>query len=560
MKQYSPEQFDYCRPTSFHLSYGWTSSVGITIAVAVAYFLAARLSLYLLTEPDGVAVFWPAAGVSAGALICLGRAARLPVLAGTMAATIAANLMGDRNIWSAIVFAFFNAGEAALVSVLIERYFGAPFNLDKPRNVVGLLIAASVATAISGIGGTAGFELFHYSSAPLVTIWHHWFASDALGIVTVAPLLIGLAQAVRDPPPRSEIFEGVVALTLLTVVSGLVVLLPRELWVAVVPTASLFPLLLWVTARCSPVFAGAAVFIITLTLVWTTTFGIGILGDPSLPIDQRILCAQAGILTASLCALILAALFTERKSHEASLARTNIMLERERDNKLMNVQAATATMAHEVKQPLAVISLKGEAAQRLLNNAPPDIEQVRLALVSIVDNTHRAGQIVNSTRALLGRTKKGQDAIHVNKLALQVLDLLQEQLKAQDVLVRVELTTGLPLIMGDHSQLQEVVINLLQNAIEAMSAVKKGHKLLRLRTKRHGERSVVVEVEDTGPGIDPTGLNSIFDAFFTTKPKGMGLGLAISRMIVERHGGRLAVASDGTNGALFQAILPTHEP
>jgi signal transduction histidine kinase len=226
----------------------------------------------------------------------------------------------------------------------------------------------------------------------------------------------------------------------------------------------------------------------------------------------------------------------------------------------MNVQAATATMAHEVKQPLAVISLKGEAAQRLLNNAPPDIEQVRLALVSIVDNTHRAGQIVNSTRALLGRTKKGQDAIHVNKLALQVLDLLQEQLKAQDVLVRVELTTGLPLIMGDHSQLQEVVINLLQNAIEAMSAVKKGHKLLRLRTKRHGERSVVVEVEDTGPGIDPTGLNSIFDAFFTTKPKGMGLGLAISRMIVERHGGRLAVASDGTNGALFQAILPTHEP
>src|SRR6185312_15456331 len=138
-----------------------------TIAVAVAYFLAARLSLYLLTEPDGVAVFWPAAGVSAGALICLGRAARLPVLAGTMAATIAANLMGDRNIWSAIVFAFFNAGEAALVSVLIERYFGAPFNLDKPRNVVGLLIAASVATAISGIGGTAGFELFHYSSAPL---------------------------------------------------------------------------------------------------------------------------------------------------------------------------------------------------------------------------------------------------------------------------------------------------------------------------------------------------------------------------------------------------------
>ena len=111
--------------------------------------------------------------------------------------------------------------------------------------------------------------------------------------------------------------------------------------------------------------------------------------------------------------------------------------------------------------------------------------------------------------------------------------------------------------MGDHSQLQEVVINLLQNAIEAMSAVEKGHKLLRLRTKRHREHSVVVEVEDSGPGIDPAGLNSIFDAFFTTKSQGMGLGLAISRMIIERHGGRLSAASDGTNGALFQVVLPS---
>src|SRR6516165_10805624 len=125
----------------------------LAVAVGIAYFLSARLSLFLLTEPDGVAVFWPAAGVSAGVLICLGSRVRLPVIAGTMAATIAANVLGDRNIWSATVFALFNAGEAVLVAALIESYFGAPFSLDKPRNVVGLLIAAIVATAISGIGG-----------------------------------------------------------------------------------------------------------------------------------------------------------------------------------------------------------------------------------------------------------------------------------------------------------------------------------------------------------------------------------------------------------------------
>ena len=433
------------------------------------------------------------------------------------------------------------------------------FNLDKPRNVFGLLAATIIGTAISGIGGTIGFELFHSSPAPVLTIWHHWFASDALGIITVAPLVIGLFQAVRDPPPRSEVFEGAVVLAILAFASGLVVLLPRELWVAVVPTALLFPLLLWVTARCRPVFAAGAGFIVALTVVSTTTFGIGILGDPNLPIMQRVLCAQAGLLTASLCALVLAALFAERKSNEARLAHTNIMLERERDNKLMNVQAATATMAHEVKQPLTVISLKGEAAQRLLKHAQPDLEKVRSALVSIVANSHRAGQLLNSTRSLFERTGKGYDSLDVNKISLQVLRLLRDELKAHGVMTQVDLAADLPFVVGHKGQLQEVVINLFQNAIEAMGPVKDGPRMLQLRTKHHGDDAVGIEIKDSGPGIDPADLNSIFDAFFTTKSHGMGLGLAICRMIIERHGGRLSASSDGTNGTLFEVILPTRE-
>ncbi len=559
MTQYSLGQVGDRQSASLILSGGWIYSLVITIALAIAYFLAARLSLLFLTEPDGVAVFWPAAGVSAGALISLGSRARLPVIAGTMAATVAANLLGDRNISSAVAFALCNAGEAVLVAALIERHFGASFSLDKPRNIFGLLAATIVGAAISGIGGTMGFEFFHSSPAPALTIWQHWFASDALGIITVAPLLIGLAQAVRDPPPGSEVFEGAVVLAILTFASGLIVLLPRELWVTVVPTALLFPLLLWVTARCRPVFAAAAAFIVALTVVSTTTFGIGILGDPNLPIMQRVLCAQAGLLTASLCALVLAALFAERRSNEAYLAHSNIMLERERDNKLMNVQAATATMAHEVKQPLTVISLKGQAAQQLLKHAHPDLEKVRLALVSIVANSHRASQLLNNTRALFANADKGHDSIDINKIALQVLRLLREQLKAHGVMTRAEFASDLPLVVGHKGQLQEVVINLCQNAIEALRAIEDGPRMLQLRTKRHGDDAIVVEVEDSGPGIDPADLNSIFDAFFTTKSDGMGLGLAICRMIIERHGGRLSASSDGTNGSLFQVILPTRE-
>src|SRR6266446_5889294 len=298
----------------------WVSAIGLAVAVGIAYFLAARLSLSLLTKSDGVAVFWPASGVAAGALIAIGPGARWPVAIGAMAATIVANLLGDRTFAGAITFALCNAGEAILAAGLIERQFGSDFSLDRLRHVLGLLAAAVLGAAVSGVGGVLGFKLFHGSTAPSLTIWQHWFASDALGMVTVAPLLIGLAAAARDPPPQSEVIEGALALVAITVMSALVIFLPRESWATAVPIALLFPLLLWLAARCRPAFAAAAAFIVALTIVWTTTFGIGYFGDPDLPIADRILGAQAGILTTSLCAFVLAALFAERRRHEAALS------------------------------------------------------------------------------------------------------------------------------------------------------------------------------------------------------------------------------------------------
>jgi PAS domain S-box-containing protein len=305
----------------------WVGAIGLAVAVGAAYFLAARMSLVLLTKPDGVAVFWPAAGVAAGVLIALGPSARWPVAAGAMAATIVANLLGDRTLPGAIVFALCNAGEALLAAGLISHYFGPVFSLGRLRDVMGLLGAAIVATAVSGVGGTIGYLLFHPSSTPALTTWQHWFASDALGIVTVAPLLIGVASALRDPPPRAELIEGSLALVAAAVMALLVIMLPREPWATVVPIALLFPLLLWLAARCRPVFDAAAAFIVSLTIVWTTTFGFGVFGDPNVPIADRILGAQAGILAVSLCAFVLAALFAERRQHEAVLMESEARLQ-----------------------------------------------------------------------------------------------------------------------------------------------------------------------------------------------------------------------------------------
>jgi PAS domain S-box-containing protein len=300
---------------------------GLAVVVGIAYFLAARLSLLLLTKPEGVAVFWPAAGVSAGTLIALGRAARWPVAAGTMVATIVANLMGDRNIWSATAFALCNAGEAILAAGLIQHYFGSNFNLDRLRHVLGLLGAATIATAASGVGGTLAYIFLQSPTAPILTTWYHWFASDGLGIITVAPLVIGLASAARQPPPRSEVLEGSAALAVVAAMTGIVISLPPEPWKTVVPVALLFPLLLWLAARCRPVFASAAAFIVTVAIVWAITFGIGHFGNLGLSIDDRILGAQASILGVALCAYVLAALFAERREHAAVVEESEARLQ-----------------------------------------------------------------------------------------------------------------------------------------------------------------------------------------------------------------------------------------
>ncbi|SDR64300.1 PAS domain S-box-containing protein [Rhizobiales bacterium GAS113] len=345
------------QPTATDPTSRWVGSIGLAVAVGISYFLAARLSLALLTKPDGVAVFWPAAGVSAGALIALGPGARLPVAVGAMVATIVANLLGDRTLLAAIIFALCNAGEALLTASLIERQFGSGFGLDRLRHVLGFLAAAIVATAVSGIGGTVGFKYFHGSTGPILTTWQHWFASDALGIVTVAPLLIGLASAARELPPRNEIIEGVMALVMLSVMSGLVIVLPREPWATVAPIALLFPLLLWLAARCRPAFAAAAAFIVALTIVWTTTFGIGYFGDPALSMADRVLGAQAGILATSLCAFVLAALFAERRQNEAALM--------EGEARLQEALTAGAVTAFEWDPRIGSSRRSGNAAQIL---------------------------------------------------------------------------------------------------------------------------------------------------------------------------------------------------
>ena len=318
--------------------------VGITVAVGVVYFLAARLSLLLLT-PTGVAVFWPAAGISSGILIALGHPARWPVAIGVIAADICA-LTGDRSVLSSGIFTLSAAGEPLLIAWIIERSIGSNFNLGRLRHVLVFVVATIVGTAVSGIGGTLGYKLGYTPDESAWTAWRQWVASDAIGVIAVAPLIIGVVAALRTPPSRRELLEGAVALAGVAAIAGMAIfLVPADWWEKTVPVVLLFPVLLWVAARCRPVFAAAAVFIVSFIVIATVTLGVGNYGDNYPSIDDDIMSAQITIVGTALCALILSSLFAERREYEE---RQKILMA-ELDHRVKNVLARVAAVAESTR-------------------------------------------------------------------------------------------------------------------------------------------------------------------------------------------------------------------
>jgi signal transduction histidine kinase len=253
--------------------------------------------------------------------------------------------------------------------------------------------------------------------------------------------------------------------------------------------------------------------------------------------------------------VVLVILLAEMTRLYALLARSNVMLRHEQNNKLMSLEALAASISHEVRQPLTGISASGSALLRFVEGSPPKLDKMRSAAERIIAAAHRASQILDDIRDLFGSVERAQSPVDMNDLAVKALRALDSELKSHNVATRIQLASRLPPIMGHSGQLEEVIVNLIQNAVDAMDSVDNDRRVLRVRTEHKGD-AISVAIEDTGPGIDPKNSDNIFDAFFTTKPHGMGLGLAICRMIIERHKGQLAVSSANPHGALFRVMLP----
>jgi signal transduction histidine kinase len=545
------------RPRSTIADQDWWPTVRKVIALTIFYFLITWLSWGLTREPyRQAAFFWPPTGFAAAAMIALGRPTRWLFVSGVAIANIIAHVTFiNSSAGEIFTFAIGNVAEPLITAKLVEHHFGMNFSLGRTRDLLGLFAAAFAGIIVSVTWYAMAYKLMMPKEDSL-TVWRDFFLGHVLGFVTIAPLVIGLFAALRDPPSGRELFEGVLGLIAVILLTVIIAFLPPAHWDTVTPVALLLPILVWLAARCRPVFAAAAAFTLSMSIVWMTIFQVGHFGHAGLSISDRILQIQAIILVTALGGLILSTLFAERKETEARLARTNATLQRERDNKLMTLQAAIASISHEIKQPLLAVAMTAAAARRFLEHKPPALEKARSALKDLASDCDQMDQILGNMRQLFSEGEVGKKPIDVNELVLGALRLLRGELTEYGVAPEVNLAAELPLLAGHAVQLQEVIVNLVRNAIEAMATVKGDRRALKVRTRPGGGKVIVIEVEDLGPGIDPERLNSIFDAFVTTKSSGMGLGLAICSAIVEHHGGKLTASSDGRSGALFQVSLP----
>jgi PAS domain S-box-containing protein len=225
-------------------------------------------------------------------------------------------------------------------------------------------------------------------------------------------------------------------------------------------------------------------------------------------------------------------------------------------NRVTTMGQLTASIAHEVNQPIAAAVTNAQAALRWLDARPPNLEETRQSVARIVSNGIRAADVIDRIRALIKKVPARTDRFDINDAIIDVVALTRSELSSNGVSLQTQFAQGASLIQGDRVQLQQVILNLIVNAVEAMSGVSGGPRELWISTELDASNGALIAVRDSGPGLDPASLEHLFDAFYTTKSSGMGMGLSICRSIIEAHGGQIWAQANVPQGAMVRFTLP----
>lgn len=496
--------------------------------------------------------------VLVAALLVTAPFARVPLTnTEVLLPAYAAAVFVNEVITSALLLALFSVQRSRAVLVLSIGYLFSglmvvPWALTFPGVFasLGLLDAGLQSTASIATLRRLGFPLFVLAYALLkdtnlsVRNSHGSVRGMVLGsvagVVTIACgltwLIItrddALPQFMSDARNVSELWQYVPATAVFLYLAGLIVLWTRrrsvlDLWLMVVLCTLLIEIIL-----LSYLSAG-----LRLSVGW-----------------------WAGRLYGFTSAtVVLLVLLSETTTLYARLARSVSAERRAREARLTSMEAMSASIAHEVNQPLASMVTNADAGLRWLGRKSPDLEETRAALKRIVSDGHRTGKVIEGIRTMFKKSAQERVPLNLNQLIGDVLRRSQGEAQLGRVSVEAELDEQLPLTTVNPIQLQQVVSNLVANAIDAMNSVTDRPRVLRVKSERDASGNVLVSVGDSGTGLDSENKDRIFEPFFTTKSDGMGMGLMFCRSIVEAHGGRLWVTDNVPQGAIFQFTLPDNE-
>jgi signal transduction histidine kinase len=535
--------------------------------VAAAYYLGAKLGFAFTFQPHPISTLWLPNSLLLAALLLTPAPSWWVLLAAALPAHLAAELQSGVPLTMVLGWFASNCIEALIGAVCIRRFCARPMRFDSFRDVgVFLLFGAFLAPLLSSFLDAALVTVIGWGQSDYWQLVRGRFLSNVLAALIVVPFIMTWAEggpaALRGASLKLAAEASALFLCLLAV--GFVIFDRHQ------PATSTFhallnaplPFLLWAAVRFGPRVTSTAILLLVLLAIWGATHGDGPFATSSPEENAR--SVQFFLIAMSVPVLLLAAALEERRKDLVAQRRAEFEAKEQRLQLTHLTRVAllgqlSGALAHELNQPLTAILSNAQAAQHFLAADRIDPDELREILGDIVAADQRAGEVIRRLRALFKKGETQFQLLDANDVVREALDLAHGDLVTRNIEIATDLAPRLPAVTADRVQMQQVLLNLLINASEAMSGNTPDERRLTVSTQPLAGGGVQVSVADRGPGIPEDREPRLFEPFFTTKPQGLGLGLSISRSIVTAHGGRLWSTNNPVRGATFHVALP-HQP
>jgi len=535
---------------------GWAAPA---LAVAVGYYLAARVGFAFTLQPYPISTLWPPNALLLAALLLAPTRAWWWVLAAALPAHLLVELQSGVPVAMVLGWYATNCSEALLGAGLVRAFVAWPLRLDSLRSAgIFLFSGAFVAPIVSSFLDAALVSLVGWGERGYWDLVGTRIFSNTLAALTVAPLILTWAaiDVSRLRAARLVRYAEAAALFMGLLATCMLVFDLPQLDTHTAPALFYAPLpfLVWAALRFGPAGTTSAIAVMVVATIFGTVNGLGPFAG-STP-QETALEMQLFLSAVAVPMLLLAVVLDERARVELDAREQRLQLTHL--SRVAMLGELSGGIAHELNQPLTAILSNAQAAQHLVGNKSAAPEILVEILRDIIAADQRAGEVIRRLRTLFKRGETQFQPLDANELVHEVLSIVHGDLVTRSVEVVPELAAALPKVQGDRVELEQVMLNLVMNACDAMAGLPPEQRRIRVRTRAVDVEGGAVQVSfgDCGPGFTPEQYAKLFEPFYTTKPRGLGLGLSISRAIIRAHHGRLWGSSTPGAGAAFHFVLP----